>query len=221
MIDNCLAKQRCALCQGLCPGALCAGCEQSLPWNTPACPGCARMQTHDAPCATCAKEPPIFDRAWAALKMETPARDSIHRLKYHAGFLQAHWLGTLMAQRLAMRAEPLPQLLIPVPLHHTRLMRRGYNQAQELARVMTRSLAITLAPHAAQRVRATPDQIGQTRAQRRKNLHAAFVVNECVQGAHIALLDDVMTTGATLTELAHAARKAGAAKIEVWAAARA
>lgn len=153
--------------------------------------------------------------------METPARDSIHSLKYHAGFLQAHWLGTLMVKRLAMRAEPLPQLLIPVPLDRTRLMRRGYNQAQELARVMTQSLAITLAPHAAKRVRATPDQIGQTRAQRRKNLKGAFAVDDCVKGLHIALLDDVMTTGATLTELALAARNAGAAKIEVWAAARA
>jgi ComF family protein len=153
--------------------------------------------------------------------MDTPARDSIHTLKYHAGFLQAHWLGTLMAQRLSLRVEPLPQLLIPVPLHRTRLMRRGYNQAQELARVIARSLAIELAPHAAKRVRTTPDQIGQTRAQRRKNLHGAFLVDQCVFGKHIALLDDVMTTGATLTELAMAARKAGASKIEVWAAARA
>ena len=76
-------------------------------------------------------------------------------------------------------------------------------------------------PQAATRLHATPDQIGMTRAQRRKNLKGAFVVDDCVKGLHIALLDDVMTTGATLTELAQAARKAGAGKIEVWAAARA
>lgn len=155
------------------------------------------------------------------LKMATPAREGIHGLKYHAGFLQAHWLGHLTAKQLARRRESLPQLLIPVPLYRTRLMRRGYNQAHELARVITHSLAITLAPEAAVRLRPTPDQIGLSRAQRRKNLKGAFEVNDCVRGLHIALLDDVMTTGATLTELAQAARKAGAAKIEVWAAARA
>lgn len=202
-------------------GPLCAGCEQALPWNAPACPACARSQTHDAPCLQCTDEPPPFDRAWAALKLQTPAREGIHDLKYHAGFLQAHWIGALMAKRLAQRREPLPQLLIPVPLHHTRLMRRGYNQAQELARAITQSLAIPLMPQAAKRVQATPDQIGLTRAQRRKNLKHAFSVDECVRDRHIALLDDVMTTGATLNELARAARKAGAARIEVWAAARA
>lgn len=126
-----------------------------------------------------------------------------------------------MAKQLAQRREPLPQLLIPVPLHRTRLMHRGYDQAQELARVITRSLAIPLHPHAAKRVRATPHQIGLTEAQRRKNVKNAFVVNESVRGLHIALIDDVMTTGATLYALTQAARKAGAAKIEVWAAARA
>lgn len=155
------------------------------------------------------------------LRMETPVREGIHGLKYHAGFLQAHWLGKIMAQRLAQRPAPLPQLLIPVPLHHGRLMRRGYNQALELARVITQTLAIPLLPQPARRLRSTPDQIGQTRAQRHKNLKGAFTVDACVRGHHIALLDDVMTTGATLTELATAARKAGAAKIEVWAAARA
>lgn len=90
-----------------------------------------------------------------------------------------------------------------------------------MARVITQSLAISLKPQAATRLHATPDQIGMTRAQRRKNLKGAFVVDDCVKGLHIALLDDVMTTGATLTELAQAARKAGAGKIEVWAAARA
>jgi ComF family protein len=221
MIDNYLGRRRCPLCHGPCIAALCQGCEHALPWNTTACPGCARPQLHDAPCADCARQPPPFDRAWAALRLETPVRESIHTLKYHAGFLQAHWLGELMAQRLARRPEPLPQVLIPVPLHHTRLMRRGYDQAQELARVMTRSLAIPLRPLAAKRMRATPHQVGLSEAQRRKNVRQAFAVDASVRGLHIALLDDVMTTGATLHELALSARKAGAVKIEVWAAARA
>lgn len=221
MIDNSAASRPCPLCHALSVGTLCAGCERALPWNRPACSLCACAQSHDDLCRSCAMDAPPFDRAWAMLRMETPARESIHSLKYHAGFLQAHWLGGLMAMRLARRAAPLPQLLIPVPLYRTRLMRRGYNQAQELARVITQSLAIALAPEVAVRLRATPDQIGLSRTQRRKNLKGAFAVDERVRGLHIALLDDVMTTGATLAELAQAARESGAAKIEVWAAVRA
>jgi ComF family protein len=126
-----------------------------------------------------------------------------------------------MAERLARRAQPLPELLIPVPLHRRRLMRRGYNQALELARVLKRTLALPVEAGAATRLHATPDQIGQTAAQRRRNLRNAFAVDTKVAGKHIALLDDVMTTGATLAALARAARKSGAAKIEVWALARA
>ena len=88
-------------------------------------PGCARTQAHDTLCLACAEAPPPFDRTWAALRLETPAREGIHGLKYHAGFLQAHWIGALMAKQLSRRVEPLPQLLILVPLHRTRLMRRG------------------------------------------------------------------------------------------------
>ncbi len=162
-----------------------------------------------------------FDSAWAAFQLATPIQQAIHGLKYHAGFLQAHLLGQLVAQKLGRRAQAFPDLILPVPLHRTRLMRRGYNQALELAQILRRSLDIGVDANLAKRVRATPDQIGQSRAQRQKNLYGAFIVDARVAGKHIALLDDVMTTGATLAELARAARRAGAARIEAWAIARA
>jgi ComF family protein len=115
----------------------------------------------------------------------------------------------------------LPALVIPVPLHDTRLMRRGYNQALELAHGMQRVLDIEVDAGAARRLRRTRDQIGLNPAQRRRNVHEAFAVDARVAGRHIALLDDVMTTGATLADLARAARHAGAARIEAWALARA
>jgi ComF family protein len=222
MVDNFPIKQLCRYCGGDAQRlALCTGCEAALPWIAQACPGCALPQNHDGLCSRCLKKPPPFDSAWAAFRLEAPVQQGIHGLKYHAGFLQAGMLGRLMAEKLGRRAQPLPELLIPVPLHRTRLMRRGYNQALELARAFKRTLAITLDADAATRLRATPDQIGLTAAQRRRNLHGAFKVDASVADKHIALLDDVMTTGTTLAELARAARKAGAAKIEVWAAARA
>jgi ComF family protein len=220
MVDNFLSTHRCLYCGATAALPICGGCAASLPWIAQACPGCAQPQAHDAPCRRCLKKPPPFDSAWAAFLMEAPVRQGIHRMKYQAGFLQAGMLGQLMAQKLARRPQPLPQLIIPVPLHQTRLMRRGYNQALELAHAMAQTLAIRVDADIAQRLRATPDQIGQTAAQRYKNLRGAFAVSACLAGQHVALLDDVMTTGATLAELARAARKAGAAKIEVWAAAR-
>lgn len=162
-----------------------------------------------------------FDAASAAFQLDMPVRQAIHALKYRAGFLETNLLGELFAQKIGRRAQPLPELIIPVPLHHRRLRRRGYNQSLELALAITRSLDIAVDARAARRIRATPDQIGQSRSQRQKNLHGIFTVDACVAGRHIALLDDVMTTGATLAELARAARRAGAARIEAWAIARA
>jgi ComF family protein len=125
-----------------------------------------------------------------------------------------------MAEALRERGEPLPELLIPVPLHRGRLFRRGYNQAQELARHLGRELGIAVEPRAARRLRATPDQIGLGAAARRRNLKNAFSVGPPVAGRRLALLDDVMTTGATLEELARACKAAGATRVEAWAIAR-
>ncbi|MGH8455750.1 MAG: ComF family protein [Stenotrophobium sp.] len=222
IVDYFLGRQRCIYCGESCGRLpICAGCENGLPWNACACPGCARPQTHAAPCPDCLQHSPLFDSAWTAFRLEPPVQQGVHALKYHAGFLHAGLLGELMAQRLARRAQPMPQLIVPVPLHHTRLMLRGYNQALELARGLRRVLDVEVDARAAQRVRATPDQIGLSKAERRRNLKSAFAVSARVADLHIALLDDVMTTGATLAELARAARKAGAVKIEVWALARA
>lgn len=221
MVDNFSGSPLCRYCgTASVVGPLCPGCLDALPWLRQACPRCAQPQNHTALCRRCAVRPPPFDAAWAAFRLEAPVQHGVHRLKYGADFTQAQLLGRLMAEQLGRRALPLPQLLIPVPLHRTRLMRRGYNQALELARVLTQRLAMPLAADAAVRVRATPDQIGQSAAQRRRNLRGAFAVPRPLGGLHIALLDDVMTTGATLAELARAARTAGAARIEAWSLAR-
>jgi ComF family protein len=221
MVDNFSPSRRCVYCEA--PSskiALCDGCSASLPWIRQACPGCAQPQNFDGLCARCLKKPRPFDAAWAAFRLEAPVQQAIHGVKYHAGFLQARLLGELMAQKLGRRALPLPELVIPVPLHRNRLMRRGYNQSLEIAQALKRTLAIKVDANAAKRIRATPDQIGLSAAQRRRNLHNAFTVDTRIAGKHIALLDDVMTTGTTLEALARAARKAGAVRIEAWAVAR-
>jgi ComF family protein len=216
-----LLPQRCRACDGTTSGALlCTPCMLELPWNDAACARCARPMAAAGVCPDCQRRAPRFDTAWAACRLQQPVQHGVHALKYHADFAQARLLGELMAQRLATRSAPLPRLLIPVPLHPLRLMRRGYNQAVEIARVIAKRCSIPLAVDVAQRVRATDDQIGQSRAARRRNMRGAFEVRTDLHDAHVALIDDVMTTGATFDELARACRKAGAARIEVWAAAR-
>lgn len=219
-----LLPGRCTICRGAAPHLLCAPCRAELPWNQVACPVCARPQSAPAAftCARCTVRPPPFEQAWSAFRYAWPVDAAIHRLKYHADFRSARWLGGEMAAALSARADPLPQLLLPVPLHGGRLRRRGYNQAMELARALSRALSVPVDAAAAQRVRATEDQIGKSAAQRRRNVKGAFAAAAPrVQGLHLALVDDVMTTGSTLAELAAECRKAGAVRVEVWTAARA
>lgn len=224
LVDNCLQgllPARCRSCgTKLDRGQLCADCIRDLPWNDCACDRCALPMRVAGTCAQCLQRTPQFDRAWAAFRLETPVQHFVHALKYHADFAQAQLLGEQMATRLQQRSAPLPQRLIPVPLHTRRLRRRGYNQALEIARIIGRKCNIAVNPHAAARMRATEDQIGQRADARRRNMRDAFSVREDLSGLHVALLDDVMTTGATLDELARACRAAGAAHIEAWAAAR-
>ena len=219
-----LVPPRCHFCHGpALRDLVCAGCREALPWNRSACPVCALPQApgHATVCPRCATKAPDFDRAWSAFRHEVPIAQAIYGLKYHAQFHQARLLGAAMADALAARGEPLPTLLIPVPLHRSRLRQRGYNQALELARVLGRRLNIEVDRHGAQRVRATEDQIGQRAVERRRSVKGAFAIAGTLAGRHVAIIDDVMTTGSTVDELARACRKAGAASIEVWTAARA
>lgn len=130
-------------------------------------------------------------------------------------------MGQLMADRLRSCGRTMPELLIPVPVAKRRLILRGYNQTTVLGQHLSRRLGIELDINAAKMVRQAKEQIGQTAAQRRRNLRGAFVIERNLSGQRVALIDDVMTTGATLDALAKAARKAGAAYIDAWALARA
>lgn len=228
MVDNfrtagleLLAPLRCALCGAACPAeALCAACRDELPWNRRACPRCALPQTHAGPCAHCLRRPPPFAAAWAPLRLESPIREQIHALKYGVALHHAPLLAALFAQSLRERGAALPDLVLPVPLHRGRLWRRGYNQSAELLRALARDTGLAIDLRGAARRRATADQIGMNAAQRRRNVRGAFTVKVPVRGLRVALLDDVMTTGATLAELARAALAAGASEVEVWAIAR-
>ena len=217
-----LLPWRCLLCgeagaDGL---DLCPACRDALPWNRSACARCALPLPAPAPaCGRCLRAPPPFAATQAPWTYAFPLDRLLPRFKFH-GDLAA---GALVAGRLARALAPVsrPQALVPVPLHRQRLRERGYDQALELARPLARSLGLPLLADGLRRERATAAQSALDAKARRRNVRGAFAVSpRTTWPAHVALVDDVMTTGATLGECARVLRAAGVARVDVWVAAR-
>ena len=233
-INNWLTNIQDWLLPRLCPGCgdwagagreLCPGCERSLPIITAACPRCAAVYAHPdvaGECGECQRTPPPFDRARAVYRYAPPVDHFIRAVKFHGELGLARWLGEQLAERIAS-AGARPDLIVPVPLHRTRLRTRGYNQALELARPLARALDVPITARVLQRVRATDAQSDLPFDARRRNVRGAFAVAdpEAFRDRRIALIDDVMTTGNTVRAAAAVLRAAGAAEIEVWVVARA
>lgn len=216
-----LLPHRCLLCGGVAAGMdLCAACVGELPCNAACCARCALPLAEPAPlCGRCQRRPPPWDAAWAPFVYGWPLDRLESRFKFSGDLAAGHVLATLWSQR-ALAARP--DVVVPVPLHRSRLRRRGYNQALELARPLARALDLPLETRLLQRVRATAPQSERDASARRANVRGAFAVADGREvPAHVAVLDDVMTTGATLADCARALRRAGVQRIDVWALARA
>lgn len=201
----------------------CIGCRADLPWITTACPSCATPSASSKnACGACQRKPPIVDSAFAALRYAAPVDRLIAGLKYHRRLDLAHALGELLSTRLKEHITEQPDLIIPVPLHASRLCQRGYNQALEIARIVAERLRIPLYADVVRRVRATATQTALPLTQRARNVRNAFgVCTGEVSGKHVALVDDVMTSGHTVNALAKVLRRAGASEISVWVVTRA
>ena len=218
---NHLFPHACLLCGGSAgAGPLCGGCRAELPWHRPPqCPQCALPTPAGQLCGACLKHPPAFETTRAALTYAFPLDRLIPRLKYHGQLAIAPVLGECLAE--AVEAAPRPDRLIAMPLHPTRIRERGFNHASEIARDVAKRLGVQLETTSCRRIRDTPPQMGLRHADRRRNVRGAFECTEDLRGQRIALVDDVMTTGTSLDELAKALRAAGAAAVETWVVARA
>ena len=200
---------------------LCLACAQGLPWNDPACGRCGLPLPEPAPaCGQCLRRPPPFAACTAVFRYEAPVDRLLQRLKYGGDLAAGALLSALMLEALKARPAGAPQALVPVPLHATRLGTRGYNQALELARPLARGLGVPLRPGLLERTRRTAAQTELDAAARRANVRGAFAAPGPVP-SRVALLDDTMTTGATLAACARALRAAGAEHITLWVVARA
>jgi ComF family protein len=219
----------CVVCRDWSTRALCTDCLQRFAPYQPRCARCARSTAVDLPrCGECMSQASAFDRCIAGADYAAPWDWLITAFKFHQRVELAGALSLLIERgvRTAPRddAGNRPGLLLPVPLSRERMRERGYNQAWELARRLARRLQIDADPTVLQRSRDTPHQIGMTRREREQNLRDAFWVEPRAQptlrGRHVALVDDVLTTGATAHAAASALMRAGAVGVEVWVAAR-
>jgi ComF family protein len=217
-----LLPMRCLICRerGGNGVDLCETCLHCLPTNRVACGRCGLpLAMVSGLCGACLRHPPPQAATRATFVYRAPLDRLLPRAKFHGDLASLHLLGTLMARELADADRPLA--LVPLPLHRERLRRRGYDQALELARPLARRLALPLCDDLLRRVRATSAQSRRDAAARRRNVRDAFAVRaSATVPAHVALVDDVMTTGATARAAAVALLRGGASRVDVWVCAR-
>ncbi|MDR0281557.1 MAG: ComF family protein [Paucimonas sp.] len=221
-------NQYCLLCDEPAgqPHPICVPCESELPWLDEHCRLCALpLPMHGLLCGQCARRRPAFRQVEAPWHYGFPVDALITRFKHQRQWPQGRLLAQMLGNRLAHRfAEglPRPALLLPVPMATQRLRQRGYNQAAMLADWLAAQLAIPCAGHVLSRLRDTPAQQELDARARRRNLKDAFALTDpaAVEGRHVALVDDVLTTGATAQALARLLRDGGAARVDVYCLAR-
>jgi ComF family protein len=220
-----LLPPRCVLC-GQCSESvcLCEPCRRDLPWAGPHCNQCGLplASSIDIICGACIQSSPPFAHTIYPLTYQFPADRLVQAFKFNRQLVAGRILSQLMCESVVASKISLPDVLIPVPLHKLRLLKRGFNQAYELGAYASRVLNVPLLTSALRRQRNTKAQSGLTRKQRRKNVRGAFYWHGPDKpGRHIALIDDVMTTATTLSECARILKKAGAKRVDVWVTARA
>ncbi len=203
--------------------ALCAACLADLPVNRNACVRCAEplaVATPQALCGRCLRRPPIYDSAWSPFLYRQPLEWMIQRFKFDAKL----FIGQLLAELAIQRFPSSPagaQCIIPVPLHRQRYRERGFNQSRVLASVFSRHTGLPVDDHSCRKLRSSPPQIGSTAAERRKHVKQTFHFDNRHAYHHIVILDDVITTGSTVSEMTRIMKLAGVARVDVWSIARA
>ncbi|MTI63227.1 ComF family protein [Methylophaga sp.] len=211
----------CLLCglPGL-QGPLCRACTAELPLLGPACQRCAMPLESAQICGRCLQHPPVAEHCLSLYRYQAGIKRCITSFKFHQQLQFADFFAAQMSHLLAPRKQ-LPDCLIPIPLHPLRLRQRGFNQAQEIARRLANSLDLSCQPELLQRIRYTRSQSQLSFKQRHHNVRQAFQCPDKAIPAHIAIIDDVMTSGHTTAEAAKVLQKNGADTIEVWTIARA
>jgi ComF family protein len=219
-------EQACALCEATSRGAVCAACADNLPRTQHGltCQVCAIPGASNAVCGQCLRDPPHFDASVAAFHYQYPFDKLVQSFKFGADLKLVQFFASALAQTVSLlhtQAEAFPQIVVALPLANQRLKERGFNQSALLAAGVANQLKLPVAHGAMLRIRETPPQSGLNREARIKNIRGAFACDTSLVGKSVAIVDDVMTTGATLSEAARILKSAGACRVEAWVLARA
>jgi ComF family protein len=216
-----LWSQDCVLCLDPAGSHLvCPACAAGLAQVSHPCPGCALpMPPGAVACGGCRRHPYAFDEAVARFEYRFPLDRLVQRFKYSGDLALGRWLALRLVERVV--DLPRPDVLVAPPLAPERLRERGFNQSVEIARTLGRELGVPQDIRSLRRSRATAPQAGLGRRARQANLRGAFTCRRSLEGLHVAVVDDVMTTGATAHTLARVLKAAGAARVSAWAVARA
>jgi ComF family protein len=210
--------QACLLCgAGGGEGMLCVACREDLPWlPSQRCVTCAVPLTSGTVCGGCLDQPPRFDRVQAVFAYRYPVAGLIHACKYGGRLALAGLLGGELARHVTRNVDAI----VPMPLARRRLAERGFNQALEIARPIARRTRIPLLRNACRKIVDTEPQAALPWQERARNIRRAFACDADLRGKRVAVVDDVLTTGATLNELARVLRRAGAVEVVGWVVAR-
>ncbi len=210
----------CALCGATSCGLLCTGCHGDLPRLNRVCSLCG-LATEVPVCAACRIKPPQWQHLVAPFAFAYPVSKVVHEFKYSGAVFWESFLAGEMVKRARALHVPLPEALMPVPIHPRRLAERGFNQALELARGISQETAISLLSGTLERIESRLPQVGLSAARRRNNVRGAFrIIPHQPVPSSVAIVDDILTTGATAHEIAKVLRKAGVKRLQVWVVAR-
>ena len=220
-----LFRLACVLCgapAGAGADGFCRACREDLPPLPPAsCPGCGALSENAAVCIRCLAHPPAFDACIAACNYRYPVDQMIRKLKYQARLDLARALSRPLIERLETAGHAPPDCLVPIPLHRARQRRRGFNQAREIALMLARKLSVPVDDRLVRRHKPTAQQFDLRPEQRARNVKDAFSLMEAKSYRNIAIIDDVVTTGATANELTRLLKRNGTEHVQVWCLARA
>jgi ComF family protein len=211
-----LFAQNCVLCAALQTNnhAVCEACLNDLPWHqNTSCPQCG-LSSSGQLCGSCISSPPDFDATHSVFLYKFPVDTMMQRYKYGEMLSICTFFGQMLSKKVDVKSV---DLIIPMPMHPQRLKERGFNQALEIAKVLGNE---KLDFKCAERKKLTPPQASLPLKERVKNIKGAFKINGDLAGKRIAIVDDVMTTGASLNELAKTLKKSGASHVECWVIAR-
>ncbi len=206
---------------------LCVWCKGNLPWLRDCCYQCGLPLDHIKEsifCDKCQNHPPAYDRLCALFSYKPPISNLVNKLKFGGILYHGPMFASLLAEAIQQRwyvDQPLPQAIIPVPLHLKRLRKRGYNQAVEIAQPLAKMLRLPLDVTTCIRIINTRQQTRLSKELRQQNLTRAFLAENARHYSHVALLDDVVTTGSTVRAVSNALLDVGVENIDVWCVCRA